>query len=50
MINYLNEFFGVLKLYVNWLFTLFLTDGVSLGSIFLVASIFWVISIIWPRS
>lgn len=50
MVDYLNTFYSVIKLYVNWLFTLYITNGVSLGSILLVATLLWVISLFWPRS
>lgn len=51
LVDYLNQFFQVIKLYVKMLFSLMISPGVSIGSIFLVASLLFVIAVnFWPRA
>lgn len=51
LIDYLNLVFQVIKLYVSMLFNLVVSPGVSIGSIFLVASLLFVITVnVWPRA
>lgn len=50
MVDYLNTFFDVLKMYVNFLFSLQVLPSVSIGSIFLVGTFLWIIvTTIWIR-
>lgn len=50
MVDYLNSVFDVIKLYVRFLFGLNVVQGVSIGSIFLVASLLWAITVaFWVR-
>lgn len=50
-IDYLNQVFDVIRLYVSFLFNLIISPGVSLGSIMLLSLLLFVIvSNIWPRS
>ena len=50
MLNYLNQFLDVISRYVSFLFNLQIVQGVSIGSIFLVASFFWIITtVLWHR-
>lgn len=51
MVSYLNDFFFVLSDYVTFLFKLQISPGVSIGSIFLLGSLFFVIvTALWARS
>lgn len=50
MVEYLNQFFDVIKLYVQFLFSLQILPAVSIGSIFLVATFLWIIvTTLWVR-
>lgn len=49
MLDYLNQFYTVFSMYIKWLFTLILLPGVSIGSILLVATLLWIISLFFPR-
>lgn len=50
MIDYINQVMDVLQLYVNFLFTLYVVPGVSIGSIFLLSTLLWIIvANFWPR-
>lgn len=50
MVEYLNDVLTVLAKYVSFLFSLELTTGVSVGSILLVATLLWIITInFWVR-
>lgn len=50
MIDYLNQFWQILGLYVKWIFTLQFAPGVSIGSILLVGSLLFVITVtLWFR-
>lgn len=51
LIDYLNIVFQVIKGFVSMLFNLIVSPGVSIGSIFLVASLLFVIVVnVWPRA
>lgn len=51
MIQYLNQVFDVIKGYVAMLYQLNIASGVSIGSLFLVSSLLWVITVsFWHRS
>lgn len=50
-VDYLNQVFLVIKAFVSMLFSLTVTPGVSIGSIFLVSSLLFVIVVnLWPRA
>lgn len=50
MVNFINEFLSVLGTYVRFLFSLEITSGVSMGSVFLVATIlFLIVDSLWVR-
>lgn len=50
MLDYLNQFWQVFGMYVQWLFTLQFVPSVSLGSILLVGLLMYVIvSTLWFR-
>lgn len=50
MVEYLNQFFDVLSLYIKFLFSLQFLPSVSVGSIFLVATFLWIIvTTLWVR-
>lgn len=51
LVDYLNQVFTVLSHYVSFLFNLIISPGVSIGSIFLVGSLLFVIvTNLWPRA
>lgn len=51
MVSYLNDFFFVLSNYAIFLFKLEIAPGVSIGSIFLLSSLFFVVvTALWARS
>lgn len=50
MLDYLNDVFSVLSAFVSFIFSLEFLPGVSIGSVFLVASLLYAISVtLWPR-
>lgn len=50
-VDYLNIVFQVIKSYISMLFSLVVSPGVTIGSIFLVASLLFVIVVnVWPRA
>lgn len=50
MLSYITEFFSVIGLFVKWIFTLQIVNGVSIGSILLVALLLWIIvDTFWVR-
>lgn len=51
LVEYLNQVFQVIKLYVSFLFSLTVSPGVSIGSIFLVGSLLFILAVnLWPRA
>lgn len=49
-VDFINDFMDVLQSYVNFLFSLVIIPGVSVGSILLVSLILWIITVVlWPR-
>lgn len=51
MIDYFNQVFDVMKLYIQYIFSLQFVNGVSIGSVLFVALLFWCISVaFWSRS
>lgn len=50
MVDYLNQFLDVIQQYVNFIFSLYVAPSVSLGSIFLLSTLLWIIvANFWPR-
>lgn len=50
MLAYLNQVFDVISAYVTFLFGLYVMPGVSIGSIFLVGTLLWIITTtLWMR-
>lgn len=50
MLDYLTSFFHVIQGYISFLFSLQFLPGVSIGSVFLVSLVLYVIvKLFWPR-
>lgn len=50
MLAYFNEFFSVVKQYVVFIFSLEFLPGVSIGSVYLLATFLWIITTtLWHR-
>lgn len=50
MVDLVNSLFSVIRQYVAWLFKAYIAPGVSIGSVFLLCLLFYVIvDVFWVR-
>lgn len=50
MVDFINQMLDVLQSYVKFLFSLEFLSGISIGSVFLVASLLYVLTVtLWHR-
>lgn len=50
MLEFITDAYKVIQYYIMFLFRIYIVDGVSIGSVFLVSIILWIISVIWVRN